>query len=67
MYSFIQLVKGEYLAWTIYLVMEYIIWFSLQNGEEWAYTKLSTLGSYNTDNKSSTNVAITDNFIFVFI
>jgi len=38
----------------------------MQNGEEWAYKKLSTLGSCNTDNKSNANVGITDNLIFIF-
>ena len=51
MYSFNQIVKGVYKTWTIYLVMEYSIWISMQKGKEWAYTKLSTI----FDQKWTTN------------
>ena len=33
------MVKGEYMAWTVYIVMEYSIWFSMQKGKEWTYKK----------------------------
>jgi hypothetical protein len=39
MYSFIQIVGGDYNTWTIYLVTEYEIRFLAQKGTEWAYTK----------------------------
>jgi len=42
MYSFIQIVMGEYKTWTIYIVMEYI-GFSIQKGKVWVYKKLSTI------------------------
>ena len=36
-HSFIQIVKAEYKTCTIYLVIEYSIWFSMQKGKGWLY------------------------------
>ena len=37
MYSLIKIMKGEYKAWTIYFVIECIIWISVEKDKEWAY------------------------------
>ena len=38
MYSFIEIVKGEYKTWTVYFVMKYSIWLLMQKGKKWSYT-----------------------------
>lgn len=35
----IEVVKAEYEGYTIYIVMEYMIWFSMQNDKELVYKK----------------------------
>lgn len=43
----IHTVTGEYKPWTIYIVMEYSISFSMQKGKEFALKKVGTTFSKN--------------------
>jgi hypothetical protein len=43
MHSLSQIVMGAYNTWTIYLAMEYIIRFSMQNGKEFSYKRIISI------------------------